>query len=54
MRIGQVQTSLESVNTRLQQIALGDGQDEEQAKHGKVAGAIIGLINALRDQSTKK
>jgi len=54
MRIGQVQTSLESVNTRLQQLAMGDGQDEEQAKHGKVAGAIIGLINALRDKSTKK
>jgi hypothetical protein len=54
MRIGQVQTSLESVNTRLQQIALGDGQDEAQAKRGKVAGAIIGLINALRDKSTKR
>ena len=52
-RVGQVQTSLESVNTRLQQIELEQGQGDV-AKHGKVAGAIIGLIDALRDKSTKK
>jgi len=54
-RIKEVQTSLESVNTRLQQIAQGNEPPEDAAvRHNKVAGAIIGLINAFRDKSTKK
>ena len=53
-RITEMEASLESANTRLQQIALGDQQDSVAARHGKVAGAIIGLINALRQKSTKK
>ena len=54
-RIGQVQTSLESINTRFQQIEQGAGQDEtEAAKRNKVAGSMIQLMNALRDKSTKK
>jgi len=54
-RIKEVQTSLESVNTRLQQIAQGNEPPEAAAvRHNKVAGAIIGLINAFRDKSTKK
>jgi serine/threonine protein kinase/tetratricopeptide (TPR) repeat protein len=52
-RIGLVETSLESVKTRLEQIEVEQG-DPAVAKHGKVAGAIIGLIDALRDKSTKK
>jgi tetratricopeptide (TPR) repeat protein len=51
-RIVLVQTDLESVNTRLKQIEAGEGQGE--GEHGKVAGAILGLIDALRDKSTKK
>jgi len=47
MRIVQVQKDLESVNTRLQQI------DSSEDKPG-VAGKILGLIEALRDKSTKK
>jgi hypothetical protein len=39
----------------LQQIAAGqDGPESAVARHNKVAGAIIGLINALRNKSTKK
>jgi len=54
-RIKEVQASLESVNTRLQQIELGQQQPDPVAqRHGKVAEAIIGLVNALRDKSTKK
>lgn len=54
-RIKEVQGSLESVNTRLQQIAQGQEPPEAAAvRHNRVAGAIIGLINALRDKSTKK
>ena len=52
-RIGLVETSLESVKTRLGQIELEQG-DPAAAKTGKVAGAIIGLIDALRNKSTKK
>jgi tetratricopeptide (TPR) repeat protein len=47
VRIGLVQSSLEVVNTRLQQIDAG------QEKPG-VGSAIMGLIQALRDKSTKK
>jgi len=54
-RIAEMQASLESAKTRLEQIALGqDQQAPVAARHGKVAGAILGLINALRDKSTKK
>ncbi|HEY2416530.1 MAG TPA: hypothetical protein VGH84_01325, partial [Steroidobacteraceae bacterium] len=53
----QVEISLQSVWTRMQQIeqeqAVGQGEILP-GKRGKVAGAIIGLINALRDKSTKK
>ena len=53
--LAQVQTSLESVNTRLQQIALEQEQPGPvAATRGRVAGAIIGLLNALREKSTKK
>jgi serine/threonine-protein kinase len=54
-RIVLVQTDMESVNTRLQQIALGQDQLEPLARqHGPVVKAIVGLIDALRDKSTKK
>ena len=53
LRVPEMQASLESARTRLQQIALGD-QEPEAVRHNKVAGAIIGLINALRNKSTKK
>jgi len=54
-RIAEMQSSLESANTRLQQIEAGkDAGDQAAVKHNKVAGAIIGLINALRNKSTKK
>jgi tetrahydromethanopterin S-methyltransferase subunit F len=53
-RIKEVQGSLESVNTRLQQIAQGQEPEAAAVRHNRVAGAIIGLINALRDKSTKK
>jgi tetratricopeptide (TPR) repeat protein/predicted Ser/Thr protein kinase len=52
-RIKDVQTSLESVNTRLEQIAQ-EQEDPVAARRSKVAGAIIGLFHALRDKSTKK
>ncbi|HEX3742400.1 MAG TPA: serine/threonine-protein kinase [Bryobacteraceae bacterium] len=54
-RIAEMQSSLESANTRLQQIA--DGQNDPESalqRHNRVAGAIIGLIDALRHKSTKK
>jgi tetratricopeptide (TPR) repeat protein len=55
LRIAEMQASLESAKTRLQQIALGqDDQDTALKRHNRVAGAIIGLINALRNKSTKK
>ena len=55
LRIAEMQASLESANTRLQQIAAGqDDTESVVARHNKVAGAIIGLINALRNKSTKK
>jgi hypothetical protein len=49
-----VQTDLESVNTRLRQIDAGDDQSGDVKKRGVVANAIVGLIDALRDKSTKK
>ncbi|HUE05382.1 MAG TPA: protein kinase, partial [Bryobacteraceae bacterium] len=54
-RIVLVQTDMESVNTRLQQIDAGQDQLEPLAhQHGPVVKAIVGLIDALRDKSTKK
>jgi tetratricopeptide (TPR) repeat protein len=54
-RIKEVQASLESVNTRLQQIAKGqEPPDPVAQKRGRVFGAIVGLFRALRDKSTKK
>ena len=54
-RIVQVQASLDSVNTRLQEIAQGQQQPDPVAeKRGRVAGAIVRLIDALRDKSTRK
>ncbi|MEI9973122.1 MAG: serine/threonine-protein kinase [Ignavibacteriota bacterium] len=54
LRIAEMQSSLESAKTRLQQIA--DGQDvvEQVTHHNPVAGAIVKLIDALRNKSTKK
>jgi tetratricopeptide (TPR) repeat protein len=52
LRIAEMQASLESAKTRLQQIEQGD--QDPIARRGRVAGAIIGLINALRNKSTKK
>jgi len=55
LRIAEMQASLESAQTRLQQIALGqDETDTVLRRRNRVAGAIIGLINALRNKSTKK
>jgi len=55
LRIAEMQSSLESANTRLQQIAAEQEEAESPAaRHNKVAGAIIGLIDALRNKSTKK
>jgi tetratricopeptide (TPR) repeat protein len=47
-RIGQVLSSLEAVSTRLQEI------NSPPPKPGGVGGAILGLIQALRNKSTKK
>jgi eukaryotic-like serine/threonine-protein kinase len=53
-RIGEMQSSLESANMRLQQIDEGQQQDQAVERHNRVAGAIIKLFQALRDKSTKK
>jgi tetratricopeptide (TPR) repeat protein/predicted Ser/Thr protein kinase len=50
MRMGQVQSSLESVNFRLAQIER-EAQASAAPAHGRVAGAIVGLINALRGKA---
>jgi tetratricopeptide (TPR) repeat protein len=47
VRMGQVQSSLESVNFRLAEIEK-EGQASAAPEHGRVAGAIVGLIDALR------
>jgi eukaryotic-like serine/threonine-protein kinase len=51
VRAAQVETSLDSVNTRLSEIA-----QEEQGggPHSGVSGAIAGLINALRGRSAAR
>ena len=64
-RVKEVGVSLASANTRLQQIApvpvqpqpvpdATDATDPGAKKHGKVSGAITGLMNSLRGKSTKK
>jgi serine/threonine-protein kinase len=53
-RATEMQTSLESVNTRLKQIDAGP-VDPVEEKRGRVANALINLFGALRDhKSTKK
>jgi tetratricopeptide (TPR) repeat protein/predicted Ser/Thr protein kinase len=47
VRVGQVQSSLESVNFRLAEIDQ-EGQASAAPARGRVAGAIEGLIDALR------
>jgi tetratricopeptide (TPR) repeat protein len=51
VRVGQVQTSLESVNFRLGEIDQ-EGQAGAAPAHGRVAGAIVGLIDALRGKKS--
>jgi tetratricopeptide (TPR) repeat protein len=51
VRVGQVQSSLESVNFRLAEIAQ-EGQSSAAPAHGKLAGAIVGLIDALRGKKS--
>jgi tetratricopeptide (TPR) repeat protein len=53
-RIAEMQSSLESAKTRLQQIADGDQVSEQQVHRNRVAGAIVKLFDALRSKSTKK
>jgi tetratricopeptide (TPR) repeat protein/predicted Ser/Thr protein kinase len=49
-RIGQVQSSLESANFRLAEIER-EAQASAAPEHGRVAGAIVGLIDALRGKA---
>ena len=49
-RIDQVLKSLDSVNFRLQEIEQAKDGGEAAAREPRVAGAIIGLIQALRGQ----
>jgi tetratricopeptide (TPR) repeat protein len=59
-RVAEMEASLESANTRLRQIALGDNQEEpEAARRNRFTGAIKGFIDGLldkaaKDKSTKK
>jgi tetratricopeptide (TPR) repeat protein len=50
-RVGQVQSSLDSVNTRLAEIE-HEAQASAAPAHGRVAGAIVGLIDALRGKKS--
>ncbi len=55
LRIAEMQASLESANTRLQQIeGRQDPGDLAAAKRNRVAGALIRFFGALRNKSTKK
>ena len=51
VRVGQVETSLESVNFRLAEIEK-EAQASAAPAHGRVAGAIEGLIDALRGKKS--
>jgi tetratricopeptide (TPR) repeat protein len=50
-RVTQVQGSLDSVNTRLAEIE-HEAQASAAPAHGRVAGAIVGLIDALRGKKS--
>jgi len=52
-RVTQVESSLESANTRLQEIDK-EAQAAAAPEHGRVASAFIGLIDALRDKKTER
>jgi tetratricopeptide (TPR) repeat protein len=55
LRIAEMQASLESAKTRLQQIEGGQELvDQATAKRNRVAGALIKFFGALRGKSTKK
>jgi len=55
LRIGEMQSSLESAKTRLQQIEEEQHPEQAQAaKRNRVAGAFIKLLDVLRNKSTKK
>jgi tetrahydromethanopterin S-methyltransferase subunit F len=51
--MGQVQTSLESINFRLAEIER-EAQASAAPEHGRVAGAIVGLIDALRGKAAER
>ncbi|MGA2724237.1 MAG: serine/threonine-protein kinase [Bryobacteraceae bacterium] len=53
VRMGQVQSSLESVNFRLAEIDR-EAQASAAPEHGRVAGAIVGLIDALRGKAAER
>jgi tetratricopeptide (TPR) repeat protein/predicted Ser/Thr protein kinase len=53
VRMGQVQTSLESINFRLAEIER-EAQASAAPEHGRVAGAIVGLIDALRGKAAER
>jgi tetratricopeptide (TPR) repeat protein/predicted Ser/Thr protein kinase len=52
VRMGQVQSTLESVNFRLAEIER-EAQASAAPEHGRVAGAIVGLIDALRGKAAE-
>jgi tetratricopeptide (TPR) repeat protein len=52
VRVGQVQITLESVNFRLAEIER-EAQASAAPEHGRVAGAIVGLIDALRGKAAE-
>ncbi len=53
VRVDEVESSLESVNFRLTEIDQ-EGQTTVEPQRGKVAGAIVGLIDALRGKTERK
>jgi tetratricopeptide (TPR) repeat protein len=53
VRMGQVQASLESINFRLAEIER-EAQASAPPEHGRVAGAIVGLIDALRGKAAER
>ena len=53
VHMGQVQSSLESVNFRLAEIER-EAQANAAPDHGRVAGAIVGLIDALRGKAAER
>jgi tetratricopeptide (TPR) repeat protein len=52
VRMGQVQSTLESVNFRLAEIER-EAQASAAPEHGRIAGAIVGLIDALRGKAAE-